>query len=737
MNDRVTGPSSDHTEPVLEQLSEGYIEAQNSLVERTLRTLKTGDAFAVLDSNGDCGIMQPSPEGLFFQDTRYLSRFELRFDGKRPLLLGSVIQDDNAALTVDLTNPDIRPGAETALPRDIIALNRTKFLWQGVLYERIGLRNYDTHRRVFHLECRFAADFRDLFEVRGMQRAGRGRRSVETLAPDRVVFSYEGLDGIVRQTMLRFEPWPTRLGADRVIYEIALEPDERRSVLVTVACEEQKPGEAISSSAPNFLRALRDNRRALRAATRQITRVKTSNSLFNEIISRSSSDMYMLATPTEHGLYPYAGIPWYSTVFGRDGIITAMMLLWADPAIARGVLRHLAEMQATEVDPAADAQPGKILHERRLGEMAQLGEVPFRRYYGTVDATPLFVMLAGQYYERTGDRETIEAIWPNIEAALRWCDEYGDRDGDGFIEYHRETEKGLANQGWKDSHDSIFHADGSGAEGPIALCEVQAYVFAAKQAAARLAHALHRHDLGDRLTREAGNLREEFEAAFWCEEIGTYALALDGAKRPCRVRTSNAGHALFAGIADPERARRVAATLLSPDLFSGWGIRTLARGEARYNPMSYHNGSVWPHDNGLIALGLARYGLKAEASRVFKALFEVATYQESRRLPELFCGFTRRRHRGPTAYPVACSPQAWAAATPFALLQASLGLELDYQSNTVRFNDPILPDFLGDVLIKGLRLNASSFVLRLHRHEQDMALNVLERGGDARIILLK
>lgn len=737
MSERVVSPASGYNENSPEQRPEHSIETQTSLVERALRTLKAGDAFAVLDIQGDCGSVPDCPEGLFFEDTRYLSRFELRLDGKRPLLLGSVIQDDNAALTVDLTNPDILSGEKTLLPRDMIALNRTKFVWQGVLYERIGLRNYDTHRRVFRLDCFFDADFRDLFEVRGMQRPRRGRRAVAVLPPDCVTFNYEGLDNVMRQTTMRFEPWPTRLASDRVTYEIGLEPDERRSIVITVACEEQEPGRASRSEVPNFLKAFRDARRALRAVTSKVAHIETSNDLFNEVVSRSSSDMYMLVTPTENGLYPYAGIPWYSTVFGRDGIITAMMLLWADPSIAKGVLRYLAKMQATDIEPAADAQPGKILHERRLGEMAQLGEVPFRRYYGSVDATPLFIMLAGQYYECTGDGETIDAIWPNIEAALRWCDEYGDRDGDGFVEYHRETEKGLANQGWKDSHDSVFHADGSGAEGPIALCEVQAYVFAAKRAAARLAIVRDRPDLAARYTSEANDLQSRFEAAFWCDEIGTYALALDGSKRPCRVRTSNAGHTLFAGIAAPERACRVAATLMGPDSFSGWGIRTVARGEPRYNPMSYHNGSVWPHDNGMIALGMARYGLKAQAARIFKAMFEVATYQELRRLPELFCGFTRRRHRGPTAYPVACSPQAWAAATPFMLLGANLGLQLDWAGNAVRFNDPILPDFLDEIVIRGLRLDTSRFVLRLHRYGRDVALNVLEHSGDARVLLCK
>ena len=532
--------------------------------------------------------------------------------------------------------------------------------------------------------------------------------------------------------MLRFEPPPTHLELHRAAFRHRIGSGwTSLGAGHGCICEEEPRLEV-----PNFLVAFRDAVGLARDITR-VAKVASSNQRFNEVISRSKSDLYMLATPTEHGMFPYAGIPWYSTVFGRDGIITAMMLLWTDPSMAKGVLRHLADMQATKTDPAVDAQPGKILHERRHGEMARLGEVPFRRYYGTVDATPLFLMLAAQYYETTGDRPTIEAIWPNIEAALRWCDEYGDRDGDGFVEYHRETEKGLANQGWKDSHDSIFHADGSSAEGPIALCEVQAYVFAAKVGASRLAQALGRLDVGAKLASEADQLRERFEASFWCEEIGTYALALDGRKRPCRVRTSNAGHALFAGIASRERARLVAQTLMSPDCFSGWGVRTLATGEARYNPMSYHNGSVWPHDNGIIALGLARYGLRMEANRIFEALFDVATYQELRRLPELFCGFLRRPRRGPTAYPVACSPQAWSAAAPFAFLAASLGLELDLERDAVRFNNPTLPNFLDEVIIEGLQLGSSRLDLRFHRYGQDVTMNVLARTGNARVLLSK
>ena len=743
-----------------------HIEAQTSLTERPLRALKYGEAFAVLDSYGDIGV-QPGPEGVYFQDTRYLSRLEVTVEDQRPLMLSSVMQDDNGALSVDMTTPDIRLDAqdETSIPREVIAIERTKFLFKGACYDRIGLRSYDSRDRTIRIGVKFDADFRDLFEVRGSSRDVRGKRGVQVASDREVQFRYVGLDEIVRTTAVHFGPTPALIEPGRAEFVVTLPPGGRASLFIRVVVESHraftsapaadKVGEdaaaklslAAGSTAQRhlkgldegviFARAYRDSRRDLRALTAGITTIISSNDQFNEALCRATADLYMLASRTPEGIYPFAGIPWYSTVFGRDGIITAMMALWIDPNFAKGVLRYLAWTQAKAADPAADAQPGKVLHETRRGEMAMLGEVPFRHYYGTIDGTPLFVMLAWEYYSVTGDRETIERIWPALELGLAWMDEHGDRDGDGFVEYERDTDKGLQNQGWKDSHDSIFHTDGHLAQGPIALCEVQGYVYAAKNGMAKLASMLGHEAMAERLTGEARTLRERFDKAFWVEEIGTYALALDGAKKPCAVRSSNAGHALFTGIALPERAARVAANLLSKDGFNGWGVRTIARGEARYNPMSYHNGSVWPHDNAMIAMGLARYDLKHEAARMFEGMFDTALYQDQKRLPELFCGFMRRQQRGPVSYPVACSPQAWAAAAPFAFLAACLGLEIDHGRNRVRFRNPILPAFLEGVSLFNVKLGESRLDLRFQRLGPDVTVSVIKRSGDAQVAMVK
>jgi len=698
---------------------------------RPRRALKHDDTFVVLDSHGDIGASAGGPDGLFNADTRYLARLELVLDGVQPLLLGSNLRDDNSALTVDLTNPDVYRNERIVLQKDMLHIVRTIFLWRGTAYQRIGLQNHGETTASFDLTLLFDNDFADLFEVRGERRPRRGIGSSKLLGPADVALEYNGLDGKPRSTALQFDPRPTRLAVNAATFHLELAPQQASSLFVSVACN--KP--AALKPSP-FFRGLLAHRREMRQSTSGATSIETSNNIFNEVLCQSMADLNMLMTETPQGRYPYAGIPWYSTTFGRDGLITALQMLWIDPRVARGVLKRLAFYQAKSIDPLADAEPGKILHEMRGGEMAALREVPFAQYYGSVDATPLFVLLAGLYVERTGDDETLAELWPAIEAALRWIDGAGDPDQDGFVEYQRASEQGLANQGWKDSYDAIFHADGRLAEGYIALSEVQGYVFAGKHLAARCALRLGLVDRARQLEAEAQRLAERFEQAFWCDDLGTYALALDGAKQPCKVRTSNAGQLLFTGIARTDRARMVASDLMSHKFFSGWGIRTVARGEARYNPMSYHNGSIWPHDNALIALGLARYGLKHSVEQVFKGLFDAASYMDLRRLPELFCGFQRERRRGPTLYPVACAPQAWASATPFTLLEAALGLEFDAQRGEIRLRNPRLPAFLNEVILRELQLGPSSVDLRVRRHGDDVSLEVLRTRGQIQVSIV-
>jgi glycogen debranching enzyme len=707
-----------------------YIAATEQPTTRPPRALKYGDTFVVLDSRGDIAEASGDSAGLFHLDTRYLSRLELFVNGTHPLLLGSNLRDDNSAFLVDLTNPDLLAGDRIALEKDTVHILRTLFLWRETAYQRLAVRNYSDRAVDLQLSILFDNDFADLFEVRGSHRDRRGTATAKLRGHDQVLLNYHGLDGKVRRTVLTFDPPPDKLTTSAAAYNLHLDAGEMRPLFLAVSCDPTAP-----QPVP-FLRGLIASRREMREQTSERTSVETSNDRFNEMLCRSAADLAMLMTDTPQGRYPYAGIPWFSTTFGRDGLITALQMLWWSPEVARGVLRRLAAYQATTTDALADAEPGKILHEMRGGEMAALREVPFGLYYGSVDATPLFVLLAGLYAERTGDNATIAALWPAVTAALGWIDGPGDPDGDGFVEYQRANEQGLVNQGWKDSHDAIFHADGTLAQGPIALAEVQGYVYAAKRLAARCARRLGRDGHADKLDAEATRLAARFDSAFWCPKIGTYALALDGAKKPCQVRTSNAGQVLFTGIASGDRAALVAKSLLQTNFFSGWGIRTVARGEARYNPMSYHNGSIWPHDNALIALGLARYDHKQAVETLFEGLFNAGMYMDYRRLPELFCGFQRQRGKGPTLYPVACAPQAWASATPFTLLEASLGLEFDPFKGEIRLRNPRLPAFLDEVVLRDLRLSSSRVDLRVRRHGQTVSLDTPRINGDIRVSIV-
>lgn len=712
-----------------------YILATTSLGDDRPRVLKQGETFAVFDHYGDVPPVGLTDEGIYHQGTRHLSSFLLRTDRARPLFLSSTVREDNALLTVDLTNPDLLGPGGVSIPRGSIHLLRTKFLWQGTCFECLRLRNYGLKPVRLAFNLHFEADFVDVFEVRGIHRERRGRRLPTEAGSDGVTLAYEGLDGVLRRTRIQFSPAPARLGPAEAELDAALEPGEDRLFYVTVTCEsDDLPTPA---PPPPFEEALGAAHHRLAALQGRACRIHTSNHQFNDWVGRSVADLSMMVTDTPEGLYPYAGVPWFSTAFGRDGLLTALECLWTDPEVARGVLSFLAAHQAEEIVPEQDAEPGKILHETRKGEMAALGEIPFGCYYGSVDSTPLFIVLAGAVYRRTGDTAFVRKLWPHLERALEWIDRYGDLDGDGFVEYRRRSAEGLDNQGWKDSHDSVFHADGSLAAGPIALCEVQAYVFAALLGMAGMAAALGRRKRAAELRRQAEELRQRFEAHFWCEELGTYALALDGRKRPCRVVTSNAGHCLLAGIAAPDRAARVAETLMDGRSFSGWGVRTLAEGEVRYNPLSYHNGSVWPHDNALVAQGLARYTHKDAALRILDGMFDACLFVDLHRMPELFCGFDRRPDSSPTLYPVACAPQAWAATSVFMMLQACLGLEIDAPARKLHLRRPLLPPFLDEVEIWDLRVGDASVDLRLHRRENDVSIDLLERRGNLEVVILK
>jgi glycogen debranching enzyme len=728
-----TRPGSDGANATEEVPASQYrIAASATLQERRTRTLKHDDTFAVFDHRGDIGSEPGSSEGLYQRDTRILSKLTVLLEEARPLLLSSTIQDDNTSFSADLSNPDLLIGDVVALRREQIHLHRLRFLWDGACYERLLVRNFSDQTLCVHLAVCFEADFADLFEVRGEHRAKRGESTATRINDAKVVLNYLGLDSVERTTTLEFYPAPQTISTRRAGFEIMLKPHQVRRIFIragVAGANESTWGGRL------FYRQMRTARHALRESSGRAASIAGSNTVFNEVARRAIADLYMLVTETPLGPYPYAGTPWFSTPFGRDGIITALMTLWADPIIAKGVLKFLAATQATAVEPERDAEPGKILHEMRHGEMANLHEVPFGRYYGSVDSTPLFVLLLGEYYARTGDLETVRSLWPNAQAALQWIDTYGDRDADGFVEYYRQTNSGLANQGWKDSQDAVFHRNGEYAQGPIALCEVQAYVYGAKRHAALLAAALGLQSQSKQLQQQAEDLRKAFEEKFWCDELSVYAIALDGAKQPCRVVSSNSGQVLLTGIANPERARRVAETLLGPSCFSGWGIRTLGLSQTHYNPMSYHNGSVWPHDNGLIALGLARYGHKQATAQIFTAMFDAASYMDLRRLPELFCGFLRRQHNGPTQYPVACSPQAWASVTVLALLQACLGLELKDAADEIAFYRPILPEFLDQLHLRNLRLSRGSADVLLQRHGTDVAVTQTRRDGEVSVVV--
>jgi glycogen debranching enzyme len=691
--------------------------------------LKHNDSFAILDASGNIWGKNRTDnsisDGLLHNDTRILSRAILTAGNKALLPVQSAIKNDNVIFEAKLTNAALKD-----IPEGVLEIKRTIFLWNDNLYEKTEVRNTTASKIDVPFEFSSAADFLDIFEVRGAKREKRGETHPPEQSASGVKYSYTGLDKVQRATAVSFSPAPDSSVDGAAIFNLHIPPQGTQTLYKKMGIA----GSSAGISKESFEKAQKD---ALAFVQKQLDhrpKITSSNKAFDQWVHQDAVDIILLTTELKTGLYPYAGIPWYSTAFGRDGIITAFQMLWQDPSLAKGTLSLLAAKQADKTSAFHDCEPGKILHEIRLGEMANTGEIPHSPYYGTADATPLFIFLAGAYYERTGDAAFIKSIWPNIEQALNWIDQYGDKDGDGFVEYLRGTEKGLSNQGWKDSVDAISHADGTLAPGSIALCEVQGYVYAAKHAAAEMARVLGKNALADQLEESAATLKEKFNDKFWSDELGTYALALDGQKKPCLVNTSNPGHLLFSGIVPDDRAKKVAEKLMAPDMFSGWGIRTLATNEKRYEPLKhpqgYHNGTVWVHDTAICAAGFERYHMEDKAARLLTALFNAAGHFPDMRLPELFGGLPREAKAAPAFYPVACNPQAWASGSGSMMLQSMLGIRIDGKNKRVMVENPRLPAWLEDISIQNIRIGNSAISLKFQRQDKGVNVTVINKSND-------
>lgn len=638
-----------------------------SLPLSDLHVLKSGDSFGVFNNAGNILPQDRGPEGLFVFDMRFVSQWLLTVERADLQILNHAIDDYHVLFAAHLSCKEFSDQKETFIEENAVYIRREQFLKKGTLFERLIIENHDENEAHLRVSINFQADFADMFQVRGLQRCQQCTKTDIETGPDYVHFRYFGQDDRIRSSVIRFSEPPASLTASRAEFDLAIRKGGSRTLVISAGCEAGPLSETV------FEEKLESVRQQVKNRLGRWTAIETGNGRLNDWLEQSKVGIALLNTLRQTGLYPYAGIPWFSTPFGRDGIITALQTLWLNPDIAQGVLKFLAETQATEYDPFRDAEPGKILHELRECEMAMTGEVPYGKYYGSIDSTPLFVMLAAAYYEQTGNADFLHSIWPSITAAIAWIEKDGDADGDLFLEYACKEDTGLYNQGWKDSRDSIFHADGTIAPLPIAVCEVQAYAYAAFRAAADLAQALGKEEQTGPLREKAQRIYERVNTEFWSEDLGCYALALDGHKKPCLVRSSNNGHMLWCGIVPEDRAARIADMLMSPDFFTGWGIRTIAKGEVRYNPLSYHNGSVWPHDTAIAAAGMARYGYYDKAEQILIGLLNASRDCRNAWLPELFGGFPRHNGHDLVRYPAACTLQAWACGAVFMALQAALG----------------------------------------------------------------
>ncbi|BAZ04628.1 amylo-alpha-1,6-glucosidase [Calothrix sp. NIES-3974] len=728
-------------------------------------TIKDDDLFLVTDTLGNiagCSLDNGNPSlGLFCSDTRFLNRLELQIDGHSPVLLSSTA-DRGFALSVLCTNPRV----EDRLRADTVGIRRELVL-NGALFEELEISNYSTTTVSFEITISFDGDFADLFEVRGHERSQRGRllRAIEpslnleplleqngngdghghdglylhTHPPDnevdkQLILAYQGLDGMVMESRIQFQHrQPDCFKGYTAIWRLELASHETQKLGYRInLLTNNKPSSTVSA-ATTLSQAKAAESMEEQHWVQQITRIRADKSIFNRIIERAEQDMYLLRQSFGKRKTVSAGVPWFSTLFGRDALITASQTLMLNPQIGKETLFLLAAYQGKNYDEWREEEPGKILHEIRLGELARCKEIPHTPYYGTVDATPLWLMLYANYYAWTHDSETLEQLWDNACSAMDWIDR--NMKDTGYLSYHRKSKLGLANQGWKDSGDCIVNRKGELATGPISLCEVQAYVYTAKLRLAEIARMKKRIDLADRWQDEARQLKTRFNRDFWMEDQDFCALALDGDGNQVDSITSNPGHCLQLGIFTPERAYSVAERLRAPDLFNGWGIRTLSSLSPAYNPMGYHIGSVWPHDNAIIAMGLRSLGLIDQALELFQGLFDMTSLQPYQRPPELFCGYERNGEDAPVQYPVACSPQAWATGSIFQLLQMVVNLVPDAPNNCLRIIDPALPESINQLSIHNLRVGPTILDLEFERSGSTTACRVAKKRGNLRVVI--
>jgi glycogen debranching enzyme len=678
-------------------------------------TTKSDGIFCLCAGNGDIDADSTPGHGLYFHDTRFLDRSTLRLgDESLAVLLSSALEDNRSVC--ELTNPDLELPRGKTLPKERIAIRRERRLAVQVV-ETIELRNFSQEKVTLPVELEFASSFDSMFVVRGAHPGKRGMLHEPRWQENRLILRYDGADGRRRTATLRFEPAPGRTSAGRAAFRITLAPSERQTIRVVISLADEGPG-ALEP---------RPRRASTKRAAFSGVQISCDNQLFQRVIDRSFEDLRMLETRERGETYFAAGVPWFVCLFGRDSIVTALETLAYDPIVARDTLLLLARYQGRRHDEWRDEEPGKILHELRIGEEANLGEIPQTPYYGTVDATPLFICLLAQYVRWTGDLALFQRLAGNVERALTWLEQTADHDGDGFVDYISKSNRGLANQGWKDSGNSIANEDGSPVEPPVALVEVQGYAYRAQLDAAWLFRLAGDEQRASRLERSAEELRKRFRRRFWIGRRHYLALALQQGGRPAASIASNPGQALWSGIVDPAHARAVARMLLSDRMFSGWGIRTMAEGEAAFNPVDYQVGSVWPHDNALIAAGLKRYGFVDEALQVFSGLYDAASRLPGYRLPEVFAGFRRDDYPEPVRYPVACAPQAWAAGALPYMLQVSLGLEPDATRQQLSIVRPVLPEWIGELTLRNVQVGDASVDLRFRRQREATAVAVLER----------